>query len=235
MRAALLLALASSGGMRRRRKSSSRKQAEPGGRAQGLVGGLKEVKWRTWRTKVGEAPSGASWRRAGAGREVEGAPESKGECLGLRESGLIWSGYPTGPLTMASGPRPGSSRQLRLLPPPGLEAPQPFHDRHPRPSRLARRPGSPTGLRRVPAASGGVRPLGLLAGPARHAPFPAPLAWGRGLCLRLGFRPTALHLKRSSATPTCGLHSEVCSNPNWAPLFPPLASRLFEAHLVSLI
>lgn len=111
------------------------------------MGGLKEVKWRTWRTKVGEAPSGASWRRAGAGREVEGAPESKGERLRLWESGLIRSGHPTAPPAVSSGPRPGSSRQPRLLPPPGLEAPQPRRDRPP-PSHAFRPrtpPGEPNG------------------------------------------------------------------------------------------
>jgi hypothetical protein len=139
--------------------SPSRKPSEPGGRARGLVGGLKEVKWRTWRTKVGEAPPGASWRQAGAGREVKGAPESKGERFRLWEFGLTRSGHPAGPPTVESGPRPGSSRQPRLLPPPDLEAPRPRRDRLPPPTPTPRLPasqaarGAQRALRRGSAAS----------------------------------------------------------------------------------
>lgn len=74
------------------------------------MGGLKEVKWRTWRRKVGEALSEACWRRAAGGQEVEGALEPKGVRLRLRESGLVRPGDPTGPPFMASGFRPGASR-----------------------------------------------------------------------------------------------------------------------------
>lgn len=108
-------------------------------------------------------------------------------CSSPASSGLGTQRAP--PPSMASGSRPGSSRQPRLLPPPGLEAPEPRRDRHPRPFRLVGLSGSPTGRRGGPAASGGARPRGLLASPARHAPFPAPLAWGPGLRPRPGLRP----------------------------------------------
>lgn len=93
--------------------------------------------------------------------------------------------------TMASGSRPGSSRQPRRLPLPGLESPEPRRDRHPRPSRLARRPGSPTGRSRGSTASGRARPQACSAAQrATLPPFPAPLAWGPGLRPRPGLRPS---------------------------------------------
>lgn len=60
-----------------RTRGSFWQKAEEPGPARGLVGGLKEVKWRTWRTKVGEAPSGASWRPGNGRREVRG-PQARG-------------------------------------------------------------------------------------------------------------------------------------------------------------
>lgn len=67
----------------RTRSGLRQKTGEPGP-ARGLVGGLKEVKWRTWRTKVGEAPSGASWR-LGSGRRKAAGPQARG--LGVPECG----------------------------------------------------------------------------------------------------------------------------------------------------
>ena len=60
-----------------RTRGSFWQKADEPGPARGLVGGLKEVKWRTWRTKVGEAPSGASWRPGNGRREVRG-PQARG-------------------------------------------------------------------------------------------------------------------------------------------------------------
>lgn len=98
--------------------------------ARGLVGGLKEVKWRTWRTKVGEAPSGASWRPGNGRREALG-PQARG----------------------VSTPRcrepvcSGRAAQRALQPPPiafpqaGLIRPA-YHSRQPQPYHgLARRLG----------------------------------------------------------------------------------------------
>lgn len=95
--------------------------------------------------------------------------------------------------------------------------------------------GAQRALRCGPAASGWARPPGLLAGPARHAPFPASLAWGPSLQPRPGLRSRSPSSRRCSATPACGLHPEVCLNPSRAPLFPPLSSRSFKVHLMSPI
>ena len=119
-----------------RTRGSFWQKADEPGPARGLVGGLKEVKWRTWRTKVGEAPSGASWRPGDGRREVRG-PQARGVSTpgawGLsapeeRPSGPC-SRPPLHPLRPGSPARPIS---------PG--SPGPFH-------RPARRPGRRRGPR----------------------------------------------------------------------------------------
>lgn len=96
-----------------RTRGSFWQKADEPGPARGLVGGLKEVKWRTWRTKVGEAPSGASWRPGNGRRETEG-PQARGlstpECGGLCAPGQRPSGPhsrpPLRPLRLGSPARP---------------------------------------------------------------------------------------------------------------------------------
>lgn len=140
-------------------------------------------------------PAGGRRARGGKSREPQsrrasasgcGRPASSGLGTQRAPHGVLWS--PARFLAAAPASASARSRDSSAAPRPPPTSPRlPASLAAPRAQRALRR-GLAGSQARGLAASGGARPPGLLAGPARHAPYPASLAGSPGLHPQPGLR-----------------------------------------------